>query len=188
MQGHPRHHAEPHWGLSADDAPAAIPPPPRAGAGAREPVPTQAQQGEAFFGTALCGERIVFRSKATDLIEGLESPISPSRILTRHAQPAKKPKPHQGNQRTVKLSALRVQNSQRPDSDRTCILIMLIKGDELLVILPTIRAWPFENTCRNHKIRGVRTPSSLTRPPPPINQERSNAENPLRGISLFQAL
>lgn len=32
------------------------------------------QEGEAFFGTVLCGERTAFRSKATDLIEGLESP------------------------------------------------------------------------------------------------------------------
>ena len=73
LAAHPRHCVQLHRGLSATmlqlpcTAAQRRHGRPRAGAHA-------GQEGEAFLDTVLCGERIAFRSKATGLIEGLESP------------------------------------------------------------------------------------------------------------------
>lgn len=125
--------------------------PPRGETAAQEPVHTWSRRERLFLAQCFVGKGLPSGAKPQTSSRAWKALIAPSRSLRRDIQQTKKPEPHQGSQRTVNLSALRVQNGQHLDSDRTHELMVLTTGDGLLVGLPAITPWPFESTCGNHK-------------------------------------
>ena len=80
--------------------------PPRGDTATQEPVHTQARRERLFLTQCFAGKGLPSGAKPQASSRAWKALIAPSRILRRDTQQTKQPKPHQGSQRTVKLSAL----------------------------------------------------------------------------------